>query len=207
MKLLNEPCAAVITGARGAGKTSLAYLLMEQSKYKNKISVLPQMNSVAWDALVDTGITPVMFSERFVNDLPEDSFILLDDSSTYLYAGVSDDEFGKLVDKAISKSRQKEQTIVFVSHHTAKLNIKVVREPDILLMKNPSLMHAETERTQMKRWTGQARALFMRIPKNKRREYVYMIADRGKFFIKIGQARFWREEFGMIWRNKVDATK
>ena len=202
LKLLNEPCAAVVTGKRGSGKTSLSYLLMERSQYANKISVLPQMNSVAWASIERAGVTPVMFTKDFVNDMPEDSFILLDDSSTHLYAGMKDDEFGKMMDKAISKSRQKEQTIVFVSHHTAKLNIKVVREPDLLFMKEPSLMHAETERQQMKKWTGQARTLFQRIPITDRRRYTYMISDKGKYFVKIPQAKMWREEFGMIWRNK-----
>jgi hypothetical protein len=70
-------------------------------------------------------------------------------------------------------------------------------------MKEPSMMHAGTERLQMQKWTGQARTLFSNIRDQDRRKYVYVVSDAGKFFVKTGQAKFWDERFGMIWRNVI----
>ena len=87
-KLIKDPSAVLLTGMMGAGKTSCGHLLLEQSKFKQKFAVLPELesgHSVAWNSM-PSNVTPVAFSEDVLSELPMKSAIFVDDASVVLYA-------------------------------------------------------------------------------------------------------------------------
>ena len=200
MKLLsNEPCTVLITGRRGAGKTSLGHLLLSQSRFENKYVILPVKGSIAWNNMPPE-IEPVLFDKDVIDRLPQDAVVFIDDSSTYLYARDSGKLENKLMDKAILKSRQKGQTLIFGSHNTRKLDPGVLSDMDAIFFKEPSFLHSKMERKEFKVLSEKAKALFSKISKKERVKYVYRISDDGEAFIKIGQPGHWNESLGMVWR-------
>ena len=201
MKLLNEPCAIVITGKRGSGKTSLGYLLVEKSKYENKVVVLPEPDSIAWNVAKQAGLKPVVFSEEFIDEMPEDSMIMLDESSVSLYARDFGKDVNKLMIKALAKSRQMEQSLLFISHDMAGLDIGVLRGCDSIFLKEPGHLNVSLDRGPFKKLLVKTNAIFKKIPKRQRVKYVYINSGDGEVLAKIGQAKFWCNSLSLPWRK------
>ena len=202
VKLIKEPCAIVITGKRGSGKTSLAYLLLEKSLYKNKVAVLPEPDSVAWDIVKRLGMTPVVFDENFIDEMPEDSAIMLDESSISLYARDCGKDVNKLMVKALAKSRQMNQTLLFISHDLAGLDVGVLRGCDAIFFKEPGHLNVTLDRGPFHKLLEKVNMVFKKIPVRQRVKYVYINSADGEVLAKVGQAKFWCGDLSLPWRKK-----
>ena len=129
-------------GMMGSGKTSLGHLLLEQSKFKYKYAVLPELesgHSVAWNNM-PSGVTPVAFSEDVLSELPMKSAVFIDDASVVLYARDHGKSQNKLIDKSILMSRQRQQTLIFATHNARKIDIGALGELSAIFIKEPAFL-------------------------------------------------------------------
>lgn len=201
-KLIRDPSVVLLMGAMGSGKTSFGHLLLEQSNFKNKFVVLPEIDdgySVAWNSTPRDIITPVLFSEDIVKSLPMKSAIFIDDASVVLYARDHGMNQNKLIDKSILMSRQRKQTLIFATHNARKIDIGALGEIYAIFMKEPAFLQDKIERSEFKVYVKEAKRHFDLINKKDRVKCVYMISGGEGKFLQIPQAKHWKEELGDVW--------
>jgi len=200
-KLIRDPSAVLMMGMMGSGKTSLGHLLLEQSKFKQKFAVVPELedgHSVAWNNMPDS-VTPVAFSEDVLGELPMKSAIFIDDASVVLYARDHGKSQNKLVDKSILMSRQRQQTLIFATHNARKIDIGALGELSAIFIKEPAFLQEKIERAEFKMFVTEARKHFDLVSEKDRKKCVFVVARNKGQFLQIPQASYWKEELGNVW--------
>lgn len=200
-KIIKDPSAVLLTGMMGSGKTSTGHLLLEQSKFKQKFAVLPELedgHSVAWNAMPDC-VTPVAFSEDIIRELPMKSAIFVDDASVVLYARDHSRSMNKLIDKSILMSRQRQQTLIFATHNARKIDIGALGEISAVLLKEPAFLQEKVERAEFKSYVVEARKHFNMVRERDRVRCVFVVSKNRGRFLQIPQASYWTEALGNVW--------
>jgi len=93
---------------------------------------------------------------EFDRELPEDSAIFVDEAAMGFYSRDSMRKVNKLMNTLLSVSRQRNQTILFCSHTLRKLDVGIVMDADAILLKEPSKLHANFERKEIRDLTEEA---------------------------------------------------
>ena len=202
-KLVKDPSAVLLMGMMGSGKTSCGHLLLEQSKFKYKYAVLPELesgHSVAWNAMPRGIVTPVAFHEDILSELPMKSAVFIDDASVVLYARDHGKSQNKLIDKSILMSRQRQQTLIFATHNARKIDIGALGELSAIFIKEPAFLQEKIERAEFKAYVTEARKHFDRVRNtNDRVKCVFVVSKNKGKFLQIPQATYWKEELGSVW--------
>jgi len=201
-KLIKDPSAILLMGAMGSGKTSTGHLILEQSKFKYKYAVLPELesgHSVAWNAMPKGIVTPVEFSEDVLSELPMKSAVFIDDASVVLYARDHGKSQNKLIDKSILMSRQRQQTLIFATHNARKIDIGALGELSYILIKEPAFLQEKIERSEFKAYVTEARKHFDRVREKDRVKCVFVVSKNKGMFLQIPQASYWTEALRNVW--------
>jgi len=200
-KLIRDPSAVLLMGAMGSGKTSCGHLLLEQSSFKNKYAVLPELESgrsVAWNNM-PISVIPVAFSEDVLSELPMKSAVFIDDASVVLYARDHGKSQNKLIDKAILMSRQRQQTLIFATHNARKIDIGALGELSAIFLKEPAFLQEKIERAEFKAYVIEARKHFDMVRERDRVKCVFVVSKNKGRFLQIPQASYWTEALGNVW--------
>lgn len=200
-KLIKDPSAILLMGMMGSGKTSLGHLLLEQSKFKYKYAVLPELDSghsVAWNNM-PSSVTPVAFSEDVLSELPMKSAVFIDDASVVLYARDHGKSQNKLIDKSILMSRQRQQTLIFATHNARKIDIGALGELSAIFIKEPAFLQEKIERAEFKAYVTEARKHFNLVREKDRVKCVFVVSKNKGRFLQIPQASYWTEALGNVW--------
>lgn len=192
--IVKHPCGVLITGKRGSGKSALGYYLLEElsqvSCVQANVVGLPRQK---WYLLPDS-IKPVYD----LNEIPEGSISLFDEASLRFYARSFNTSENKLMDWLLSISRQKDQTVIFISHHTRKLDLNLVTDVDILCVKQPGLFHSKLERPEIKKLTRTAAQALAGIAGDKR-PWSYVFSDDFEGMLENPLPSFWSEELSRAY--------
>lgn len=159
LKAIPFPGVVIIMGARGAGKTGLAHEIMRQfhnRKHLGGAILLPQYLPPKQKRLLPDWMQVV----TMVNLLPKRSVCLIDEAAQVAHARRSQSASAVKLDNLISISRHRQQLILFVSHHSRKLDINLIHDSDRLLWKQPTEAHALFERDELQLFTRKALEFF-----------------------------------------------
>lgn len=158
-KALPFPGVVIIMGTRGSGKTGLAYEIMRQFHTRRHLRgallvprYLPQRKHKVlpnWVQIVTS-----------VAGLPKNSVCIIDEAAQVAHARRSQSEMAVRLDNLISMSRHRKQLILFISHHSRKLDINLIHDSDRLLWKEPTEAHALFERDELQIFTRKALDFF-----------------------------------------------
>jgi hypothetical protein len=168
LKLIKHPSVILIIGNRGSGKSVVGYKILEYMRWQGKIYVvgLPEK---ARKILPDwIGCIPSL------EDAPPDSIILIDESYLSLHARSSSSQHAREISNLINLSRQRGQTLIFVSQEARQIDKNIASSANIVVIKNPGILQIDFERVQFRKLLAEATKMFAAIDKDKNKwSYVY----------------------------------
>ncbi len=161
-KAIPYPGCVLIMGRRRYGKSGLAHEIVHRfhdrcdcpavlhlpnvpEKMRRKVQkLLPRWFRVMTD----------------YNQWPENAIVVYDEASQSAHARRSQSEYAVSLDNMIGISGQRKQTILFISHHSRKLDLNIIHELDRIIYKQPTYAHAIWERDELSDVTYKATEYF-----------------------------------------------
>jgi hypothetical protein len=175
-KAIPFPSVVIIMGARGRGKTALAHEIMGQFHKKRHLAgavLLPQPLPKAKTKLLPPWVRVV----TSIGMLPKRSVTIIDEAAQVAHARRTQSATAVSLDNLVSISRHREQLIIFIAHHSRKLDINLIHDSDVLLWKEPTAAHVLFERDEMQTFTRKARDFFSGIKSPKARLKATYVMD------------------------------
>lgn len=162
LKAVPFPGVIIIMGTRGSGKSGLAYEIADQLHSRRHIPgavfvtvtmthVAPKLNKLLpkWFSVITT-----------LNNLPNRAVIILDEASQMAHARRTQSAQSLSLDRLVGIARQKQQLLIFISHHSRKLDPNLIHDSDRVLWKKPTYAHALFERDEISQFTYKALDFF-----------------------------------------------
>ena len=144
------PGLVVILGDVGSGKSGLAHEIAWNFYKKRKIQAtihLPRSNPKLKTKAKK--ILPSWFTiADDVSKWPHNNIVIADEASQLAHARRSSSKDNLAVDDLLGICRQRSQTILFIVHHTKKLDLEILRAAHTILYKRPTYSHGFFERDE-----------------------------------------------------------
>ena len=196
-EVIVHPAVVLILGKRGSGKSALAYRLLELFRYhlapyvvgvpKTARRLLPE-----W-----IGIAPTL------EDLPPKSIALVDEAYLSYHARGSIAATSKAMSQALNLSRQREQTLIFVSQEARQVDKNIASSANVVVFKDLGMLQLEFDRPELNRLATQAKEALAGVTGDRRgRGFVY--APDGDFMGVLGNAlpSFWRPALSRLFATE-----
>lgn len=162
------PALVMIVGKRGSGKSALGYRLLElfRSRLTPYVVGVP---SGARKLLPEwIGIIPSL------EDLPPKSISLVDEAYIAYHSRHSMASESKAMSQALNLSRQRDQTLIFVSQEARQVDRNVASSASVIVFKELGMLQLEFERPELRRLVGEAKEAFgVKGNSTKQWSYVY----------------------------------
>ena len=202
LKLIKHPCVILIIGNRGSGKSALSYKLLEYMRWQGKIYVvgLPEK---ARKILPDwIGSIPAL------EDAPPDSIILIDESYLSLHARSSSSQHARDSSNLINLSRQRGQTLIFVSQEARQIDKNIASSANAVIIKNPGILQIDFERVQFRKLLAEAIKMFAAIDKDKNK-WSYVYAPEASFagMMENSLPSFWTPSLSKAYADAKPTTE
>ena len=188
--LVKHPSVVLIIGRRRFGKSALGNYILETFHNERHIPAFIVSFPKEKRLLLPDWITPV---ETF-DEVPENSVCLIDEGSLKHHAHLWNQKETVVMDRMISVSGQKKQTIIFITHTMRKFAVTLLLEVDLLLCKQPSLLHSKLERSEVRKLTQEIYAEFRKLPKDQIKKSYYVISDEFQGFLRNPLPSYWSED-------------
>lgn len=191
--------AILLTGHRRRGKTGLGHKLLEICHEDLDLDCYIVNIPEEKEVYLPWWITNIPFSV----DLPENAAIFIDEAALEFYAREHGKKANKDISKVLGAAGQKNQIIIFATHHTRKLDVNVILDMDIWALKKPSKMHVRMERREVKDILKDAWEIFDLLidPKDKRATVV-VDEIRDDYIIAYNDLpSHWCEELSLIFKG------
>jgi len=201
LRAIPFPGVVIILGARGEGKSALAYEIMYKLHSSKKLAgavLFPapmakqkQKTLPKWVKVVSS-----------VNSFPQKAVCLMDEAAQVAHARRSQSAEAVLIDNLISISRHRQQLIIVVVHHSRKLDLNIIHDSDRLIWKRPTEAHALFERDEMQLFTRKAIDFFDSLKTDRQRLSHCYVMDfhhlRFSYFTN-GLPPWWSEALSAGW--------
>ena len=140
------PGVAVVMGRRGSGKTGLAFWVMEEyHRSKNVGGAVFKAPSAMRKLLPDWVETP-----QRIKAISEGSVVIIDEAQQVANARRSSSNDNLDLANLVALSRQRNQLIILISHHSRKLDMVDVMDASRIIWKQPTAGQVMFERTELK---------------------------------------------------------
>ena len=185
----------IIEGQRGQGKTSLAWYLAESKRVekRGKRVIAFGMPEQAKKAL-PKWITHMQTLEEVSSAKP--SIIIIDEAAFTANSRRAMQESNIEWLKLIAICRHKDHLLIFVSQHNRQLDVQILADADLVIMKKPSLLHLRFTRPEFKPELEQAYNAFQLI-KEDSRKFAYVVDYHN------GNAKMLRCQLPKFWSERI----
>lgn len=128
-----------------------------------------------------------------LEDIPLNSIALIDESFILFHARASSSQRAEVLSNLINLSRQRGQTLIFVSQEGRQLDINIPSSAGIVIYKNPGILQLEFERKQLRRIAEEAQRMFKAISDRDKNRWSYVYAPGSNFtgMIENSLPSFW----------------
>ena len=196
LPLIKHPSVIVILGKRGSGKSALAYRLIELMKWIAPVYVVGLPSSAHKDLPDWIEVQPKL------EDIPLNSIILLDESYIQYHARLSMTSQAKELSQILNLSRQRGQTLIFVSQESNQIDRNIFSAIDVIIFKEPSMFQAKFDRPELRELSSQAEKAFQSIPGDKKKWAFVFSQERGCVgFIESLLPSFWSNKLSRAFAS------
>lgn len=204
-QVVKIPCVAVIMGAKGEGKSVLAHKIMEDLHKRGMgaaillppkfLHIKPILRKLvpAWVKICTS-----------LSELPYDAVVVADEASQTAHARRTQSAASVSLDNLVGISRQRRQVILFLSHHSRKLDPNLLHESDLIIWKKPTWAHALFERDEISIFTYKALDFFEGIHGELKKKKAAIVMDFHNLrFLSITNTlpSYWSEELSELFRQ------
>jgi hypothetical protein len=175
LNIIKHPSVVLIVGRRGSGKSALGYKLPEYLRWKGQTYVVGLPQKVKRLLPAWFGIAPSL------KDVPPKSIILIDESYNLFHSRASASERARILSNFINLSRQREQTLIFVTQEARQIDKNIASSADIIIFKNPGIFQPEFERKELRKIAEEAKRMFAAISIKEKTRWSYVYAPGSDF--------------------------
>ena len=195
LNLIKHPCVVLILGGRGKGKSALGYRILEYHRWGARKIYAVGLPSGARKILPDwIGMVPCL------DDAPVNSIVLVDEAYIPYHARSGTTVEAKAMSRAINLSRQREQTIIFVTQEARQIDKNIVSSTNLVVFKDPGMLQLKFDRRELKELATQANQAFTTISGDKRKwSFVYDQDSDFTSLIENSLPTFWNEKLSHIF--------
>ena len=196
---LTHPSIVLILGKRGSGKSALAYRLLDLFRFGLKPYVvgLP----VAARTILPDWIGMVSCLE----DLPNKAVAIIDEAYLHYHARGSQAKESKTMSQVINLSRQKEQTIIFVTQEARQVDRNIASSANIIVFKDLGILQLQFDRPELNKLIAKAKEAFNTIQGDKHRwSYVYAPDADFQGLMENELPSFWKPNLSRIFASGID---
>lgn len=188
-----ESIVGLILGARGSGKSALGMKIAENFASKTNKNIC----AIGFDKKdVPKWISVIEEPEQ----IPNNSFVLIDEGGVFFSSRDSMKEANKLVSKIILLARHKDLSILFISQNSSNIEVNTIRQADYLMLKPSSLLQLDFERKKIKDIYTQVNSAFEKYKGQKGLFYIY--SDNFSGFITNSLPSFWSKKISKTLEDK-----
>jgi hypothetical protein len=201
LEIVKHPSEVVILGKRGSGKSCLAYRIAEHLRFIAPIYVvaLPDASKKClpdWAGIVST-----------IGNLPNDSIAIVDEAHIRYNARSSMTSEAKEMSKSINLSRQKNQTIIFVSQESNQIDRNILGGAGVIIFKEPSLLQTIIDRPQLRKIAERASQSFQNVTGDRRKwSYVFSEAKGDVGLVESAIPTFWTDKLSRAFSIEGEST-
>lgn len=197
-KVIIHPSVVLILGKRGSGKSALGYYLLmllhtAYPTYLVGVSETAQHLLPDWIGIVSD-----------LQMLPPKSVALVDEAYLHYHARQSNTDASIVMSKLLNLSRQKSQTIIFISQEARQLDRNIVSSADVIVFKDLGILQTDFDRRELNRIVLQAKQVFDS-SKGDRRSWNYVYSPNADFIgpLKNTLPSFWSKKLSNIFANNM----
>jgi hypothetical protein len=194
LRLIHHPSVIVILGGRGKGKSALGYRLLEYLRW----TASPYVVGLPGNArkLLPDWVGMAVSLE----DVPPKAIILVDEAYMPYHARSSMAAEAKAMSQMVNLSRQREQTLIFVSQEARQVDKNVASSANVVVFKDLGILQLEFDRRELNKIATQAKQAFSTVHGDKRR-YAYIYAPDNDFMglVENSLPSFWNEKLSHVF--------
>lgn len=185
-ELVPHPSVVVILGKRGSGKSSLGYRLLELAR-----TTRPTY-AVGLPASVISKLPDWLGVGIALDDIPPGSTVLIDEAYISFHARDSQTRSNKDLSQVLNLSRQRDQTLIFVTQESRQVDRNMISVADVIVFKEPSALQVQFERPEIREFAEKATAEFRQLSGNRRR-FSYVVSPGQDYagMIENNTPEFW----------------
>jgi hypothetical protein len=201
LKRIIHPSLVLILGKRGSGKSALAYYLIEIHRYGLKPYVvgIPQSKQHLLPEWVGVASS--------LEEVPFGAIVIVDEAYLLYHARGSTTQESKEMAKIINLSRQKGQTIIFVTQESRSIDKNIASSANVIIFKEPGILQSEFERPELNHLAKKAVAAFAPINGNKQQwSYLYAPDTNYSGLINNELPSFWKPELGRMFAGDIPSN-
>ena len=186
----------LIVGKRGSGKTGMAFYLLEKAH-----SIFPKRKCYAVGIPRSVKLPKWIRKADKVEKVPNESVVLVEEAGLGTASAYRNWEHEALR-HLIQLARHKALTLIFINLNTSTLDINVVRQADTLMLREPSVFQASTERPGIKKLVLQAIEEFAKLPEAERIKHAWVIHARGAEMVATPLPGFWSDKISRSYAKE-----
>jgi hypothetical protein len=173
-EVIAHPSVVLILGKRGSGKSALGYRLLELCRYALTPYVLglPKQGQKLLPDWIGTA--------QSLEDIPQKSIVLVDEAYLRYHARGSMAQESKAMTQFLNLSRQREQTLVFVSQEARQVDRNISSSASVVVFKDMGMLQIEFDRPELAKIATQAKQAIETI-KGDRRRWSYLYSPNADF--------------------------
>jgi len=199
-QVITMPGVILIMGDYGTGKTGLAMQIMDDFHTRKGIAgaVCYPEKPTKLRRLLPSWVKIV----TSIKELPPNCICVVDETSQLAHARRSSSQSAVDMDALCSISRQRNQLIIFVSHHSRKLDINDIHSSRLLIWKRPTLADTIWEREELQPYVLRAWEIFQDMTPRQQLLSAYVMNLRQMEF-SLFQNRlpsWWSEELSTVFK-------
>lgn len=196
LKVVSHPSVVVILGQRGRGKSALGYRLLELFRYTATPYVLGLPSKAA-------GLLPEwMGVAEELEHIPNDSVVFIDEAYLGYHARESHTTKSTEASQIVNLSRQKEQTLIFVTQESRQIDINIASQANVIVFKEPNILQSKFDRPELREITAKATEAFRTITDAKYKwSYVYSPGTDFIGLIENSLPTFWSSKLSRAFAN------
>lgn len=206
LKVIKRPSVVVILGNRRMGKSVVAHEVAHKFHNRYNMSAVLHLPGVPDDIRkrVQKRLPQWMRVVTNRREWPANCVVIYDEAAQSAHARRSQSSDAVDLENLIGISGQRNQVIVFVSHHSAKLDINVLRGCQTLIWKAPTMAHAAFERDEHSDYTYKALEFFNSIKGEmaKKRATIALDYENLRFYqFRNSTPPWWSDELSRIFQD------
>lgn len=188
----------LITGFRGTGKTGLAWRLAEQSHDKGREIAAFDFTQAAKRALPPW--VKHVATMRQVSALSS-SILVLDEAAIKVNARRHQSSENVAWTRLLAVARHKGHLVLLITQHQRQVDVGLVADSEVVVMKRPSLLHLRFARPELRQELEEAWEHFRKIRNPQRWSYVVDYLNGRKGWLTNGLPTFWSDDLSRAFAS------
>ncbi len=142
-----------------------------------------------------------------LEDVPGNSIILVDEAYIPFHARAGTTAGARAMSRAVNLSRQKEQTIIFVTQEARQIDKNIASSTNVVIFKHPGIIQLKFDRRELNEIATKANEAFGTI-KGDKRQWSFVYAPDADFvgLLQNTLPTFWNKKLSHIFAFGGEAT-